>query len=302
LAFLFFFMRYKKHNRQQPISAYAQHVRPHPEASTQEKSPMVAVTNDVVLVDNYLPQPAADDNITGDLSRLRDKIKDHVQSYYHLLPVNGQMVDQTRLQEVAAGVGIPASKMKELLLHPPSRLLAIRLYLAWLILSRCGGQGQARTSFLPVEVASFASLISGVDKANTGQVALTSKWKSISGTLLQSRYGKQQSAEDDVLEHNIRQTIAVADSVLTPFIGSPAGATPDKRLQNLDGIMRRAAQFAFLLFSQPSDWTFEWARGSNGFQQGRLVVFPGLLQTVTDEGYTQRPPRLLSEPEVVSGL
>jgi hypothetical protein len=66
--------------------------------------------------------------------------------------------------------------------------------------------------------------------------------------------------------------------------------------------MRRAAQFAFLLFSQPSDWVFDWIGGSSGSQQGRLIVFPGLLQTVTDEGYAQRPPRLLSEPEVMSGL
>jgi hypothetical protein len=66
--------------------------------------------------------------------------------------------------------------------------------------------------------------------------------------------------------------------------------------------MRRAAQFAILLFSQPSDWAFDWIGGSSGLQQGGLVVFPGLLQTVTDEGQVQRPPRVVSEPEVVAGL
>lgn len=128
-----------------------------------------------------------------------------------------------------------------------------------------------------------------------GQVALASKWKAISGTLLQSRYGSQNpgSPSNDVVSHSIQSAIAEADSFLGPFVGSSGD---DKRLRNLEGILHRAAKFAFLLFSQPSSLSFNWASGSN---QGRIVIFPGLLQTVTDEGHVQRPARVLSDAEVI---
>jgi hypothetical protein len=113
--------------------------------------------------------------------------------------------------------------------------------------------------------------------------------------LLRGRYG-QQATDNTSLEQNIGQAIVAADSVLAPFVNTSIEATSDKRIRNLDSIMRRAAQFAFLLFSQPSSFSFDWVA-----QQGRLVVFPGLQQTVNEDGYACRPPRVFSEPEVVAG-
>lgn len=63
--------------------------------------------------------------------------------------------------------------------------------------------------------------------------------------------------------------------------------------------MRRAAQYAFLLFSQPGSFRFDYT-GTG--QNGSLVVFPALLQTVNDEAVVLSPPRVLSEKEAVTGL
>jgi hypothetical protein len=63
--------------------------------------------------------------------------------------------------------------------------------------------------------------------------------------------------------------------------------------------MRRAAQYAFLMFSQPSSFVFDY---SGTGQPDSLVVFPALLVTVSDEAQRLSQPRLLSEKEVVSGL
>jgi hypothetical protein len=71
------------------------------------------------------------------------------------------------------------------------------------------------------------------------------------------------------------------------------------RRRNLEGIMRRAAQYAFLIFSQPSSFAFDFAR--TGYPDG-LVVFPALLMTVNDEGERLSPPRVLSEKEMVTGF
>ena len=68
------------------------------------------------------------------------------------------------------------------------------------------------------------------------------------------------------------------------------------RQRNLEGLMKRAAQFAFLIFCQPSSFNFEFrARGGSNSQ----LVFPAFLQTVSDEAQIVSPPRVLSEAEVV---
>lgn len=63
--------------------------------------------------------------------------------------------------------------------------------------------------------------------------------------------------------------------------------------------MSRAVQFAFLLFVQPGSFSFDFT-GTE--QPGSLIVFPALLQTVSDEAGAIVPPRILSEKEVVTGL
>jgi len=79
------------------------------------------------------------------------------------------MLDQSVLQEVAEITGVSSAKMKELLLSPQSRILAIRLYLASLILSRCGIQASKGESLLPPEVAAFAAFITGIDKKDASK-------------------------------------------------------------------------------------------------------------------------------------
>jgi len=70
------------------------------------------------------------------------------------------------------------------------------------------------------------------------------------------------------------------------------------RQRNLEAVMRRAAQFAFLLFSQPGSFIFDYAgRGDDS-----LLVFPALLQTVSDEAVALSPARVMSESEVLAGL
>lgn len=85
--------------------------------------------------------------------------------------------------------------------------------------------------------------------------------------------------------------------MLHPFINPSIDM--NARHRNLEGIMRRAAQFAFLLFSQPGSFQFDFT-GTG--QPDSLVVFPALLQTVNDEAQPILPPRVLSEKEVVTGL
>ena len=135
-----------------------------------------------------------------------------------------------------------------------------------------------------------------VDNCALAEVALFSKWKTISGTLLQQRYSQQPNGNDP-REASIAEALTSSELVLRPFV-NPSIDTNVRR-RNLEGIMRRAAQYAFLMFSQPSSFIFDYTR--TGHPDG-LVVFPALLITVNDEGKKLSPPRVLSEKEVVAGL
>lgn len=126
--------------------------------------------------------------------------------------------------------------------------------------------------------------------AFTGKRLLLTKWKAISAELLRDKQGHQLN--DINIEQSISQAMAAADLVLSPFVNSSLEAASDKRVRNLEGIMRRAVDFAFLLFSQPSIFEFQWAA-----QNGGVVVFPGLQQVVNESGNLSRTP--FSEPEVV---
>lgn len=155
LILLLFFNRYKK--RHQRVSRDLEHVPHDNSAIEQEKITVPTKGGGVVSVlEAHLPQPVEDGTITGEMSKLRDKIKNHVQNFYHLSPVDPKMVNQTQLQEISNLTGLHPSRLWQLLQAPDSRYATIRLYLSCLILSRCSGEGSSTTSFLPVEVGLFS--------------------------------------------------------------------------------------------------------------------------------------------------
>jgi len=257
----------------------------------------VPVQSSVVTnIDRLLPQPAEDAAIIGALSKIRDGIKNHAQNYYHNAPVRHDAVDEARLVELANTTVMPTSAIRNLLLNPATRVPTIRLFLGHLILSRCTGRIDGQLSFLPSEISNLAAYPTDTDGKPASQAALFSKWKAISGTLLQQKYGHQLD-ENDPRSGSIAQALAAAEPVLHPFINPSTDMNARRR--NLEGIMRRAAQFAFLLFSQPGSFQFEYTRTG---QPDGLLVFPALLQTTNDEAEPITPPRVLSEKEVVTGL
>jgi len=134
------------------------------------------------------------------------------------------------------------------------------------------------------------------DNPTIAQAVLFSKWKTISGVLLQQQY-RHQLDENDPRSGSIAQALAATEPILHPFINPSIDMNARRR--NLEGIMGRAAQFAFLLFSQPGSFQFDYT-GTG--QPNSLLVCPALLQTVNDKGEPISPPRVLSQKEVITGL
>lgn len=114
-----------------------------------------------------------------------------------------------------------------------------------------------------------------------------SKWKTITGALLQQQFSNQSQ---DVAQ-SFTEVVAILSLILAPFVkGSIDGG---QRRKNLDMILTRSANLAYLLFTQPGSFRFDFTG-----PHGTLVVFPALLQVVDDEGQVLGQPRALVEREV----
>jgi hypothetical protein len=118
-----------------------------------------------------------------------------------------------------------------------------------------------------------------------------SRWKTVTGALLQQQFG--HNVQSPSRDQTFAETTAYLEAVVAPFVQGSVDAGP--RVKNLDMILTRSANFAFLLFSQPGSFRFDFLG-----MHGGLVVFPAVVQTIGDQGQVLRPVRVLLEKELVA--
>jgi hypothetical protein len=122
-----------------------------------------------------------------------------------------------------------------------------------------------------------------------------SKWRVFTSTLLQSSYGANTIRSSDSRISNIRKATEVLEGILYPY--ADVRTDHDRRRQNLEEILKRAAVFAFTLFSQPGTWKFDWKENQN-MTGGSLCIFPALTQITNDTGETLKQPREFNEATI----
>ena len=156
----FLLMRRKQKTRSDKHSEYA--VGSYASESKNPTSITVGLpgNSSAVIVENYLPQSREDNAITGDLSRIKNKIDGHVQTFYALSGGN----DQACAQALAAILGnqspIPRAQLPALLASSRTRPSVLRAAISWVIISRIGPDSNPQESFLPVDVAGTLSSLS----------------------------------------------------------------------------------------------------------------------------------------------
>ncbi|KAL1645762.1 hypothetical protein SLS58_003646 [Diplodia intermedia] len=136
--------------------------------------------------------------------------------------------------------------------------------------------------------------VSQMTSAITARTTLLSKWRTITASMLEQTYGSKTITESDPRSYNIGHALEELDSVLIRL-----RARRDEnasRRQNLEEILKCAAGFAFLLFSHPSSWKFEWRTGLS-HEPGYAVIFPALLQVTDEKGERLSRPRPFEEVE-----
>jgi hypothetical protein len=106
-----------------------------------------------VGIEKHLPQPVEDNKILSEMSNVRDKIKNHAQSFYHTTSIDPSQLNASAVQGISSTIAIPASSLTNILLNPATRIAGIRACIAGVIFSRFGGHGLAGDSLLPAQMA-----------------------------------------------------------------------------------------------------------------------------------------------------
>jgi hypothetical protein len=305
LATLVCFLLFGRKDKKQPATYPQQNSLLQNRDLGPEKGAVVFASTVTGSIDHLLPQPVEDDAIIKEVSRIRDNIKNHAQTYYHSEIVPEARINGQALAEIAETTGMSSLTLAGLLSNPSTRGDAIRFYISYIALSRCEDSGLP--SLLPRELASLAVAIPRHDANKAGKSkppiqkslkrfannfsapsVLFSKWKTITGALLQSRYGRQGQTSGPTSQ-GVSDAIVELNLALAPFVqGSLDGG---QRHNNLELILGRAESLAFLLFSQPSSFRFDFTG------QRALVVFPALLQVINEQAQALNPPRVLWDKE-----
>ncbi|KAF2746173.1 hypothetical protein M011DRAFT_478552 [Sporormia fimetaria CBS 119925] len=239
-----------------------------------------------------LPQPLEDKAVSDGFASIGLAIKNHVQSYYHASRVSPGLLDLDDLQKLGRNLPISIGTLSTLLANPETREVALRFSLAWLLVSRMGLSASSETTLLPLEISLCSQAMVSAERTSRSHSMLLAKWRVISAELMQPNYSRTPFSASDSRLQSIERAIEDLDGVLRPYADSRMDGK--QRLHNLREIIKRSANFAFTMFSQPSTWDFDWQK-QHGLQSGSICIFPALVQTADEAGEPLNPPRAFTE-------
>jgi hypothetical protein len=101
-------------------------------------------------------------------------------------------------------------------------------------------------------------------------------------------YGTFDVNENDPRQINIQELSGALHETLHPLIAEDRA---EQQLRDLKRVISEGAIFGYILFTQPSEWAFDWTRSTHS-QSADTVVFPALLKIADELG------RILPVPEV----
>ncbi|KAH4906534.1 hypothetical protein HBI81_153970 [Parastagonospora nodorum] len=259
-------------------------------------TPLGAVGSKSSPTTDLLPLPLEDKAIIGEISKISNSIKNHVQSYYQMGRMSPGFVDLDDIHALGGGQPISAGTLSTLLGNSATREIALRFCIAWVVCSRMLPSKDWAASLLPVEIGKCYQAVAN-DSGNPSDQssAKLARWRVTTAELLQGKYARNPFTRSDSQNENIQTAVVALDNILRPFADSRMENGDRKR--NLEEILKRSALFAFTLFSQPSTWGFDWEE-EGAVKSGDLTIFPCLLQLSDENGQSVVPPRPFSEAVV----
>jgi hypothetical protein len=122
-------------------------------------------------VSGALPLPLEDKAITGEISKISNSIKNHVQSYYHTSRVNHGVLDLDDIQAIGNDLPVSVGTLSTLLGNSATREIALRFCIAWVVCTRIQSSADPDISFLPIELATCSQRIECAHRSSSGKPA-----------------------------------------------------------------------------------------------------------------------------------
>jgi hypothetical protein len=130
--------------------------------------PLAGARHSTTGVAGGLPQPLEDKAISGDVSKISNAIKNHVQSYYHTSRISPGLIDYDDLHALGSNLPISVGTLTTLMGNAATREIALRFIIAWVVVSRLQPSKDPSMSLLPSEVAQCYKTISTGDRGFQG--------------------------------------------------------------------------------------------------------------------------------------
>ncbi|PZD27223.1 hypothetical protein A1F96_06919 [Pyrenophora tritici-repentis] len=250
---------------------------------------------------NALPQPLEDKAISGEISKISNAIKNHVQSYYHINRISPNLIDHNDLHTLGSDLPISVGTLATLISNATTREVALRFIIAWVIVSKLQSAKDPAKSLLPTEIAPCLQMIDSGNRDQRAPYLKLARWRIFTAELLQSSYVRNPFTVSDSRHEVIQATLVVLDNILQSY--ADPRINNGERKRNLEELLKRSALFAFTLFSQPGAWEFEWQ--GHSVTSGELCIFPTLVQVVDENGQPRkhvRPKQERTESEARSSI
>jgi hypothetical protein len=143
----------RKQSRARDYEASRTALMPHEKGFATNAIPLGSGSSAAAPVAGALPLPLEDKAVTGEISKISNSIKNHVQSYYQMGRVSPGLIDLDDIHALGSSQPISAGTLSTLLDSATTREIALRFCIAWVVCSRMQPGADSKTSLLPVELA-----------------------------------------------------------------------------------------------------------------------------------------------------
>ncbi|KAK6374559.1 hypothetical protein LTR64_002670 [Lithohypha guttulata] len=309
-----FFMRKRNHNARRSNST-----RLLPMGGAAEKDYTQVRTREIGAVGvgaklpswmSNLPQPVADDTLRMNVRTLFHQIELHVENLYADVYPAESSLSPDILEEIEEfdNQDLPAPILT-LIRQTNKPTSVIKRALAQHIVSNISVSDMKQSSFLPVECTSLAQgrrrAASHTNKP--GSAEAFAQWRVLTAYLRPEANAPTNTSTSQLETGEdlaIRAAAHQFSSAFAPWLhpGQSAAAVA----QNLEAIMRSAAQVGLTIFSQPAEFAYAWgsedaSRQGGRRSVGRLVVTPALLK-MRDDNSRQVNPAAVIVPQGMADL
>jgi hypothetical protein len=131
--------------------------------------------------------------------------------------------------------------------------------------------------------------VSTADQFTQDRSLLLAKWRQIIRVLMEPTYGHGFDIDqNDPRQVNICDLVNKFHQIMQSLAGD---GVYEQDLRQLTCLICEGAIFGYKVFTQPSEWSFDWS-SSRSSQVPELVLFPALLKTTDDHGHFLPVPEL----------